>query len=314
VAGLRKGDSKKLRRFVSVLALVIIGLICLISPRLTGYEAINGKAAAVVKDALTENVKTFVLVSGLKAGLAIVEGSTAGAVLIDVEIGDIVQPSYDFVDHIWTFLFYGLFILSLYDFILEFGLLSFGVRIIGIGFLAWGLSLLIPANEEKDNVPLQILGFLREQAPRFARAFLMIGLLLAYLVPVTLIVTYGMRGFITEPVKARKYEEIRAFENEFDRLKEEFLSIKAELSVAHPIESSNRVKIRMRTIATSLLDSFNSSLQIFLYYIVVIFIEILLFPLLTAYLLYKLAQLTIGRLSAKVLVPQKSDSTLASEA
>ena len=246
--GLRKGDSKKLRLFATVFALIIVGFVCVVSPRFTGYQIINGKASEVVKDALAENVKTFVLVSGLKAGLAVIEGSTVGAVLIDIEIGDIVQPSYDFVDQIWKFLFYGLLILSMYEFILEFGLLSFGVRIIGIGLLAWGLSLLLPANKDKDNAGARILSFLREQVPIFARTFLMIGLLLAYLVPVTLIVTYGIRESITEPVKTRKYEEIRAFEKEFDRLKEEFLSIKEELSIAHPMESSIRVKTRMRAI------------------------------------------------------------------
>ena len=86
---------------------------------------------------MEENAKTFILVSGLKAGLAVIEGSTVEAVFIDIEIGDIVQPSYDFVDQIWKFLFYGLLILSTYEFILEFGLLSFGIRMMGIGFLAW---------------------------------------------------------------------------------------------------------------------------------------------------------------------------------
>lgn len=311
---MKKGDSEKLKLFITVFVLVFLGFICVASPRLTGYEIISDKAGETVKDALAENMKIFIVVSGLKAGLAIVEGSTAGAVIVDVEIGDIVQPSYDFVDHIWQFLFYGLLILSMYEFILEYGLLSLGIRIVGIGLLAWGLSFLLPAGKSEDNAAVRILASLKKRVPVFARASLMIGFLLAYLVPVTLIVTYGVRGYITEPVKARKYEEIRAFEKKIDRLKEDFLSVKEELSVTQPVESSNRVKTKIRAIATSLLDSFNSSLQIFLYYIVIIFIEILVFPLLTAYILYRLGQLAIGSFPSLARPSRRPEVSVPSEA
>ena len=305
-AGLNKDNLEKIRRLIFMLFLIIAGFVCVISPKFTGYDAINSKASETVKDVLAENTKTFILVSGLKAGLAVIEGSTAGAVLVDVEIGDIVQPAYDFVDQIWKFLFYGLLILSMYVFILEFGLLSFGIRIIGIGFLAWGIGFLIPGNREETNFWAPALKFLRVRVPIVARACIMIGLLLAYLIPITLIASYGIRGFITEPVKAKKYGEIMAFEREFDQLKEEFISMKGELSLKHPLESSNRVKTKMRAIATSLLDAFNRSLQIFLYYIVIIFIEVLVFPLLTAYVLYKLGQIIIGKFLAETFASRNS--------
>jgi hypothetical protein len=284
---------------VFVFVLIIVGLICIISPKSTGYDAINKKASGIVEDALAENVRTFILVSGLKAGLAVIEGSTVGAVLVDVEIGDIVQPSYDFVDQIWKFLFYGLLILSIYEFILEFGLLSFGIRIMGCGLLIWGIGFLVPVNKRNTNPWTRIPIRIREWIPSLARSSFLFGVLLAYLVPLTLIASYGVRGFVTEPVKIRKSEEIRTFEKEFDRLREEFLSVKEELSVKHPLESSDRARTRTRMVATSLLNSFNSSLQIFLYYVVIIFVEVVIFPLLTAYVLYKFGQLTVGRFSAR---------------
>ena len=77
----------KMIRYVLVVVLVIAGLVCMISPRLTGYGAISEKASEVIEGALKENAKTFIVISGLKAGLAVVEGSTVGAVLLDVEIG-----------------------------------------------------------------------------------------------------------------------------------------------------------------------------------------------------------------------------------
>ena len=150
-----------------------------------------------------------------------------------------------------------------------------------------------------------MLIFLRERVPSLARTAFLIGLLLAYLVPVTLIASYGVRGHITGPVKAKKYEEMKEFEKEFGRLKAEFLSIKEDLSIKHPLESSGLVKTRMRIIATSLLNSFNASLQVFLFYVVIIFIEVLIFPLLTAYVLYKLGQAAIGRFSGRVTSSRK---------
>ena len=304
----------KMRRFVFVLVLVIVGFVCIISPALTGYDAINKRASGLIESALAENAKVFILVSGLKAGLAIIEGSTAGAVLIEVEIGDLVQPSYDFVDYIWTFLLYGLLILSIYEFILEFGLLSFGIRIMGIGFLAWGMGLLFSGARKNNNLRERTLLLMRNGLPLLARIFISIGLLLAYLVPVTLIASYSIRGFITEPVKIRKTEEIRELKQGLDQLREEFLSIKEDLSVTHPMESANRVKTRMRTIATSLFNAFNDSLHIFLYYVVVIFIEVLLFPVLTAIVLYKFGQFAIEKVSPRIIASGNPGLSTVSQA
>ncbi len=42
----------------------------------------------------------FLILSGIKSGLAIVEGSSVG-VGVNVELGDVVQPVYDYVDIAW---------------------------------------------------------------------------------------------------------------------------------------------------------------------------------------------------------------------
>lgn len=54
----------------------------------------------------------FLLLSGIKSGLAIVEGSSVG-VGVQVELGDAVQPAYDYVDTAWKAAMAGASIIAL---------------------------------------------------------------------------------------------------------------------------------------------------------------------------------------------------------
>jgi hypothetical protein len=284
----------KTMRYIIVALLVAVGSVAFVSPRLTGYEAINGKALGIVDDTLAENVRTFAVVSGIKAGLAVIEGSTMGAVIVTVEIGDLAQPVYDFVDYVWKILLYALLMLSLYKFVLEFGLLSFGVRIFGIGFVLWGIHLLAFQDKEETSRP-HIYQVIREYLPILTRVAILSGLLLAYLAPITVIASHSLEGFLTEPVKERESEAIGRFERQFDRVKEEFLSVREDISITHPMQSSDQVRTRMRLIGNTLLNSFNSSMHVFLYYLVILFVEIIVFPLMTAFILYKFTQFSMNR-------------------
>ena len=62
---------RNIMRYVLVGMLVVAGLVCIISPRLTGYGLINEKASETIESALKENVKTFIVISGLKAALSV---------------------------------------------------------------------------------------------------------------------------------------------------------------------------------------------------------------------------------------------------
>ena len=50
--------------------------------------------------AFDKSLTGFIILSSIKSGLAVVEGATAG-VGVQVELGDIVQPIYDYVDIAW---------------------------------------------------------------------------------------------------------------------------------------------------------------------------------------------------------------------
>jgi hypothetical protein len=67
---------------------------------LCGLQAVANGNARYLEDALDQSLKTFTVLSGLKVGLAVVEGTEVG-VGFGLQIGDVVQAAYDFVDIAW---------------------------------------------------------------------------------------------------------------------------------------------------------------------------------------------------------------------
>lgn len=87
----------------------------------------------------------FGVLSGLKAGLAVVEGSTGGVsagVSVQLQVGDIVQAAYDYVDLAWRALFFGCISLMSLQWILQIAD-SLGIFLAGLFFMGLGIRLLL---------------------------------------------------------------------------------------------------------------------------------------------------------------------------
>lgn len=65
-----------------------------------GLQAVANGNARYLEEALDQSLKTFAVLSSLKVGLAVVEGTEVG-VGFGLQIGDVVQAAYDFVDIAW---------------------------------------------------------------------------------------------------------------------------------------------------------------------------------------------------------------------
>lgn len=65
-----------------------------------GTETISDYNKAYLETSFDTSMKGFLILSGLKSGLAIIEGSEVG-VGFNLELGDIVQSVYDYVDIAW---------------------------------------------------------------------------------------------------------------------------------------------------------------------------------------------------------------------
>lgn len=65
-----------------------------------GMNKISKANEAYLKDSFDKSVTGFLVLSGIKSGLAVLEGSEVG-IGFNLEIGDIVQSVYDYVDIAW---------------------------------------------------------------------------------------------------------------------------------------------------------------------------------------------------------------------
>ena len=65
-----------------------------------GMGSVSQTNLAYLDDAFDRSLSGFLILSGIKSGLAIIEGSEVG-IGFNLEIGDIVQAVYDYVDVAW---------------------------------------------------------------------------------------------------------------------------------------------------------------------------------------------------------------------
>ncbi len=304
-----RGDMRKLRRYLLVALLALLALCCFFFPGVLGFRTVTEVSHDIVEDALKNNAKAFVVVSGIKAMIAIIEGSTTGIVFLSIEIGDSVQSVYDFVDYIWKVLLYGLFILSLYAIILETELLEFGTIIMGAAFLLFAFYMAFPAEVEKKPWK-DVVRTLQKYSLPAAKIILFLGLLIAYLAPLSILSSFSLKRYVIESAKQRKVEQMRELEKEFGELKEDFLSLRATLSLAYPMESFDRLRAGMDARSEKLRAVFDTALLIFLSYSALVFTEIVLFPLLMAFALYKLSSFLFFRVLGLTTIRIRTDERI----
>lgn len=245
----------------------------------TGQIALTHKAAMRVDQALEKNVLVFTTVSAIKAATALVEGSSVG-VGFDLEIGDLVQPAYDYIDFVWHMFLYSTLILTFYKQMLESGILSLGMQLLGVGLLIAAASLLW----SKINLPVL----------QWARRFILTGLLIAYGLPLVLVLSDTVSRRYTLPLKNNAAEKISAAGKEFQQARAEFLSLKERISIMRPGESFAEVRDALMRIIERITTASWDSLGTFLYYVSILFFEMLFLPILMALLIYYFLSFALG--------------------
>ncbi len=284
-------------RGLGAAGLLLLGIACLTMTQqvqyITGYDALNGSAAVSIEDALQKNTYVFLAVSTVKAGLAVLEGSSVG-VGFSIEIGDLVQSVYDYVDYIWKVLLYGLTILAFYKMLLDTGFLAVGIKVIGVGLLVWAVGILRPAYRQT----------LHQIGLRFAA----LGALVAYIVPLSLLATDAIGAMYIEPLKDKNREQMFAVMEQFDQARTEFSQLREKVSLVNPGESLSQLKQGITRISSSLSHLLNNSLILFVQQTALLFFELLFFPFLSAFVLYKMAQIGLSRLIER---PGKRAATAA---
>lgn len=264
--------------------LVIVGILSIWIPHrvatATGQGALNDRGADLIDESLETNQNTFLAVSGIKAAIALIEGSTVG-VGVEVQVGDLIQPAYDYVDFFWKVFLYSLVVLAAYKLFLETGMLELGIVLFGIGAILYAVGLLTPPRETTT--------------PTVGRRCMLMGVLVAYVAPAALLLTQSLSDRYTEELKRVHQESILEFEQELQNAQREFLTLRQQFSILTPTQSLEEVRAGFVRIAASVAESFRLSLLAFLYYSLLIVFDLLFFPFVSAWLLYKLTQVALDR-------------------
>ncbi|MBI5092781.1 MAG: hypothetical protein HZB26_10110 [Candidatus Hydrogenedentes bacterium] len=269
-------------RLLKGLSLVTVGAFCVLAPRLAEWvsfqTALDEKTTETLDDALSKNLKTFLIVSAVKSGMAVIEGARVG-VGFDVEVGDVIQPAYDYINFIWEVFLYALLVLGFYKILMETGFLGLGVSIFGVGCLLAGYSYLSSRSRPRVRV--------------LARRLVLIGLLFSYVVPLALMSTHYLGAWYTTPLKEKYAQKIQDYSGQFESARTEFLSLKDNISLMNPSGSLDEIRTKLMQIVRTVNDSIRGSLSAFLYYVVLVLFELLVFPFLTAFVLHRGVQLAL---------------------
>lgn len=108
-----------MKKFISAILLPVILLVLSVlafrgdlDPHIgrAGSDWLRGRNENYLNSTFDKALVGFGVMSGLKAGLAVVEGSTGGVsagVSLNLQVGDVVQSAYDYVDIAWRTLLLG---------------------------------------------------------------------------------------------------------------------------------------------------------------------------------------------------------------
>lgn len=274
-------------RFGLGLFLVICGVLCLMFTdqvaRYSGQEFLSNEAESLVDDSLAKNQQAFLVLSGIKAALALVEGSSVG-VGFSLQVGDVVQPAYDYVHFFWLVFLVGFVIMGAYKILLETGMLELGLMLAGVGLLVAGIGALKSSWSKSLR--------------RTARWCILFGVLIAFIVPAALVTTHYLSDHYTSELREKYSLRIATFQTELEDAQAELFAMKEEISLFSPVESLSAIKARATQVGAAVMDAFNASFYAFMYYIILLMFDMLFFPLVTAIVFFKFLQFGLNRVLA----------------
>ena len=97
-----------MKNYRKIIVLVVLSLACFAAAagymdktiNFMGMQRVGNANDAYLQKAFDRSLSGFLILSGIKSGLAVIEGSEVG-IGFNLEIGDIVQSVYDYVDIAW---------------------------------------------------------------------------------------------------------------------------------------------------------------------------------------------------------------------
>ena len=232
-------------------AAVLLGIFLLL---LFLYMSLKGPSLNLTQYTLERQSASFLLVSTLKSSLAMIEGSDIG-IGFRLQVGDIIQSTYDLVDFTWKMLLYGILLITFSKIFHESNLVDVGMYILGVGFMVRIGSLFVQKNKEK----VLSLG----------SGVIIAGLITSFYIPVSTVVSFRACEYFVDHIEKDMDRQMEGVLEDWEQFKED-LSLK-ELSTS------------LRAGAFFVKDLFLKLTRILITYTCLIIIRYLLFPIIVAY-------------------------------
>jgi hypothetical protein len=266
----------------AIVCLVAGGLLLtgvLHAPLRAGLERGLGQRAEDYLDhSLQRAVAGFASASAVKGVLALVEGSEVGFSLVgetSIEVGDLIQPTYDYVDIAWRTLFTGSLVLLCLRLLLE---TSYAVApwIAGAGLLLLGVVLLLDRGGRHRR---RWRAVVRDGAT-FA---VVLTLAVAFVLPLSVLGAARLSAWITAPQVEEAHAELAALERQV--APEDGGSVFSD-----PRRWKERVENLVRTVGERGEDLIVTTLRLVAGYL----FDCVLFPLALFYLGLRLARMLVA--------------------
>lgn len=260
-------------------AALLLGALLLAAPaRLSGpllHAALCRAAESHLDASLARNGTSFAALSGLKGVLAVIEGSSVG-VGFQLELGDLVQPAYDYLDLVWRAFLAALALLGFFELLFETGILELGLSALGGGLLLWGVGGLLGARG-----PARLAGALRRAGRRIA----LLGFSAAYGLPLALLASQLASERYLEPLRAQSASEIEAAGAKLEDAGARLRALRERLSILEPSRSLDEVAREARAITAQASEVVFARSRAFALMVLVLGVELLLLPFASAWLL-----------------------------
>ena len=232
-------------------AAVLLGIFALL---FILYVMIKGPSLDLTKYTLERQSGSFLLVSTLKSSLAMIEGSDIG-IGFRLEVGDIIQSTYDIVDFTWKILLYGILLITFSKIFHESNMVNIGMFILGAGIVLRIVSLFIESYKER----MMTLG----------SGMIIAGLITSFYIPVSTIVSFRACEYFVNHIEKDLDEQMESVLEDWEAFKEQF--------------SLTEVTTSIQSGALFVKELFLKLTRILITYTCLIIIRYLLFPVIVAY-------------------------------
>ena len=234
-----------LRAFLLLLVFVVL---------LSAYWLLKSPALDTTKLTLERESASLLMVSTLKSSLAMIEGSDVG-IGLRVEVGDIVQSTYDLVDFTWKMLLYGILLTTFSKIFFESDLINVGAYLLGLGFFIYILGLFIRRY--------------REKAISLGAGVIVAGLIVAFYIPVSTLVSFRACEYFVDHIEKDMEQQMKVVTEDWEHFKSDL--------------SLREIRTSMATAAVFVKELFLKLTSILITFTCLMIIRYLLFPMIVAY-------------------------------